>query len=122
MKQATVLEKAILSEKAYQQMTKGIYTFLVSGATSKNDIKNQVEKLFSVKVLKVNVLKVSPKQKKIAKTRKTVLVGGAKKAVVYLKAGQIIAALSPKTEAKVKKAKNTKEKDIQIESVEGKEG
>ena len=45
--------------------------------------------------------------------------------MVYLKAGQTIAVLSPKSEAKGKKAKEkgqSKEKDIQQVTAEGKEG
>ncbi len=122
MKQTDVLQKAILSEKAYRLMEKGIYTFFVSKSASKENIKDMVEKMFSVNVVKVNVSRVGSKQKKIAKTRKTVTVGGGKKAIVYLKAGQTIAALSPKTESKAKKTKKTGEKDIEKVSVEGKEG
>lgn len=110
MKQGDVLQKAILSEKAYQLMEKGIYTFFVSKAASKEDVKNMVQKMFSVSVKKVNVAMVGSKQKKIAKTRKTVTVGGGKKAIVYLKAGQTISALSPKTEEKTKKTKKPEKK------------
>lgn len=122
MKANDVLQKAILSEKAYGQMGKGIYTFLVAKAASKEDVKHQVEKMFSVTVKKVNVSTVSAKQKRIAKTRKTVTIGGGKKAVVYLLAGQSISALSPKLETKTKKIKSTGEKDVEKVSPEGKEG
>lgn len=122
MKQGDVLQKAILSEKAYQLMEQGIYTFLVSKSASKEDVKDMVQKMFSVSVKKVNVTMVGSKQKKIAKTRKTVTVGGGKKAIVYLKAGQTISVLSPKTEEKTKKTKKTGEKDVEKVSVEGKEG
>ena len=131
MKQANVLQKAVLSEKAYRLMEKGVYTFFVASNASKNNIKDSVEKMFSVNVEKVNVSKAGAKQKKIAKTRKTVLVGGGKKAIVYLAAGHTIAVLFRKTGAIVEKAKTAKaegpersrrEKDIQIESAEGKEG
>ncbi|MDO8487280.1 MAG: 50S ribosomal protein L23 [Candidatus Curtissbacteria bacterium] len=122
MKHGDILQKAILSEKAYRLMEKGIYTFFVSKSASKKDVKNSIEKMFSVSVKKVNVAGISSKQKKIAKTRKTVTVGGGKKAIVYLKAGQTISVLSPKTESKTKKTKKTGEKDIEKVSVEGKEG
>ncbi len=122
MKQGDVLQKAILSEKAYRLMEKGIYTFFVAKAASKEDVKDMVQKMFSVSVKKVNVAMVGSKQKKITKTRKTVTVGGGKKAIVYLKAGQTISVLSPKTEEKTKKTKKTGEKDVEKVSVEGKEG
>ncbi|MEX2028706.1 MAG: 50S ribosomal protein L23 [Candidatus Curtissbacteria bacterium] len=122
MKTNDVLQKAVLSEKAYAQMEKGIYTFLIAKAASKEDVKNQIEKMFSVTVKKVNVSGISPKQRKIAKTRKTVTIGGGKKAVVYLASGQSISALSPKSQAKTKKTKSTGEKDVEKITVEGKEG
>lgn len=122
MKQGEVLQKPILSEKAYRQMEKGIYTFFVSKAASKEDVKNSIEKMFSVSVKKVNVLGIGAKQKRIAKTRKTVTVGGGKKAIVYLKAGQTISVLSPKAQAKARKTKGTGEKDVEKVKVEGKEG
>ncbi len=122
MKHFNVLEKAILSEKAYQLMGRGIYTFFVKKQAKKDEIKAFVEKTFSVNVTRVNVTSVPSKQKRIAKTKKTINVGGGKKAIVYLKAGQIIAALSPKQENKTKSTKTMKEKDIQKVLPEGKEG
>lgn len=121
MKQDNILQKAVLSEKAYQLMEKGVYTFFIAKKASKKDVKNSVEKMFSVNVAKVNIAKSVTNQKRIAKTRKTVTVGGSKKALVYLKAGQTISALSPKTESKVKKTKSSGEKDIEKISAEGKE-
>lgn len=117
-----ILQKAVLSEKAYRLMEKGVYTFFVAQSASKDDVKNSIEKMFSVKVKKVNVSKLAAKQKRVTKTKKTVLVGGGKKAIVYLMAGQTISALSPKNETKTKKAKGSNEKDIQKVLPEGKEG
>ena len=122
-----VIKKAILSEKAYKQMEKGIYTFLVDKRSTKSQIAKQISSQFAVDAIKVNITNVAPKSKRIAKSRKQVKVGGGKKAVVYLKAGQTIAMLSPKSEAKSKKTKDkdkdkNKEKEVQKVSVEGKEG
>lgn len=118
-----VLQKAILSEKAYKLMEKGIYTFFIKRDANKNDVKETVEKMFSVDVQRVNISRVSSKQKRVAKTRKTVSVGGGKKAIVQLKKGQVISSLSPKAETKSKKVKNSpREKDVQKVSPERKEG
>jgi len=120
-----IILKAILSEKAYKSMEKGIYTFLVDARSTKKEIARQVASHFAVEVVKVNVGNVAAKSKRIAKSRKQVKTGGGKKAMVYLKAGQTIAVLSPKSEAKGKKAKEkgqSKEKDIQQVTAEGKEG
>lgn len=118
-----VIIKAILTEKAHTQMAKGVYTFMVNQKANKKDVKNAIKSAFSVDVVNVNVISTQPKQKRVAKTRKFTMIGGGKKAIVYLKAGQTISALSPTTEVKEKKVKgkNT-EKDVQKVKVEGKEG
>src|SRR3990170_1282369 len=113
-----VIKKAILSEKAYKQMEKGIYTFLVDKRSTKSQIAKQISSQFAVDAIKVNITNVAPKSKRIARSRKQVKTGGGKKAIVYLKAGQTIAMLSPKSEAKSKKTKDkdkdkNKEKEVQ---------
>jgi len=77
---------------------------MVDKNASKNEIKRAVEEQFKTKVRKVNVLGKAAKSKKITGTRKNVLTGSGKKAVVYLAAGENIAMLSPKKESKTKKA------------------
>ena len=117
-----VIKKTILSEKAYKLMEKGLYTFLVDRRVTKKQIAKAVTDQFSVQVKKVNVLSKFSKMKRIAKTRKETKVGGGKKAIVYLAAGQKIAALSPKSAAKESKSKKSmKDKDVQVTS-ESKEG
>ena len=116
MKQNYVIRSAILSEKAHNIMQNGIYTFLVDKRATKKDIKEAVEKQFSTSVIKVNVLNKSAKNRQVTGTRKRVLSGAGRKAIVYLKAGEKIKILSPKNEektSKVSKASNkpkTKEK------------
>ncbi len=104
MKINYVIKKALLSEKAYIQMEKGVYTFMVDKNASKSEIKKAVEGQFKTKVKKVNVLGKAAKSKKVTGTRKEVLTGSGKKAVVYLVAGENIAMLSPKKESKAQKA------------------
>lgn len=106
-----VINHAVLSEKAYKQMEKGIYTFHVDKRAAKDEIAKAVESQFGVKVKKVNIAKKSAKEKRISKSRKTVLVGGGKKAIVTLGAGQSIAMLSPKTEKASKATKVSKGKE-----------
>ena len=123
MKQIDVIKKTILSEKAYNLMEKGLYTFLVDARATKKQIAKAVKDQFAVEVKKVNVLSKTSKQKRIQKTRKVTEVGGGKKAIVYLASGQKISALSPKVETKkTKSTKSTKDKDVQVVSAEGKEG
>lgn len=122
MKQTTLIEKALLSEKAHKQMSMGIYTFVVAQSAEKKQIARLIEKQFSVKVKRVNVAKFAPKRKRVAKTRKTTAVGGGKKATVYLEKGQEIAMFMPKKREKSKKqSKGPKEKETEQVSAEGKE-
>jgi len=115
MKLKNVIKKAILSEKVYKQMEKGIYTFQVDSRATKDTVAKQVFSQFGVDVVRVNMTNIAPKSKRVAKTRKQVKTGGGKKAIVYLKPGQTIAMLMPKSEAKSKKPKekDKSKKEIQ---------
>lgn len=106
-----ILKKAVISEKAYRNMDHGIYTFLIEKAATKSDVISAVKKYFSVDAVKVNITPVSAKKKRINKTRKFADVGGGKKAIVWLKSGQSISALSAKTGSKSDK-KDLKPKKI----------
>lgn len=94
-----IIKKAIISEKAYQGMEHGIYTFLIENTASKKDVAGAVKKFFSVDAVKVNITSISGKKKRVNKTRKFVSVGAGKKAVVWLKKGQSISALTSKTDS-----------------------
>lgn len=123
MKTSDIIQKSILSEKAYKQMEAGIYTFLVDPRANKDQIAQAIKNQFAVDVAKVNVTAKPKKAKRIGKTRKFTRVGGGKKAIVYLAAGQNIAALSPKTKKEIKGSKKSSgEKDVQKIKAEGKEG
>lgn len=108
MNQAYVIRQAIFSEKSYKLMEVGAYTFLVARHATKDDIAKAVEKQFSVKVAKVNVLKKASKTKRITGTRKLTSTQESKKALVYLAPGQNIEFLSPK-KAKKEKSQDKKE-------------
>lgn len=121
MNNAFVIKKAILSEKAYVQMARSIYSFKVDRRATKKEIASAIKKQFSVQVEKVNVINLSPNRRKITGTRREVEILGGKKAIVYLKAGQTISMLSPKAESKPKASKVSKEsKDSKKKS--GKKG
>ncbi len=117
MKTTDIIKKAILSEKAYKQMEKGVYTFLVNQHATKDEIKKAIQNQFSVDATKVNVASFSAKTRRIAHGSRD-KVGGGKKAIVHLTPGQTIAILSPKGK---EKPKQKKEKEVEKVSVEGKE-
>jgi len=84
-----VLRRPILTEKSGQQAEKlNRYTFKVDVRANKHQIKNAVERVFSVKVLAVNVVNVRGKQRRLGR-----ILGRTsawKKAVVTVAAGQSI--------------------------------
>ena len=84
-----VLKKPILTEKSLRLMDEeNKYTFDVDVRCNKVEIKEAVEKLFNVKVEKVNVMNIRPKTKRVGsyegKTNRR------KKAIVKLAEGNKI--------------------------------
>jgi len=82
-----IIKKPLLSEKSYAQIGEKIYTFVVDKSATKVDIRNAVEKIFDVKVEKVNTMIVKGKEKS-QNTKKGRTVGKTsdyKKAIVTLK-------------------------------------
>ena len=60
-----VIVKPIITEKSYMEMANGKYTFQTKIDATKIDIKNAVETLFNVKVLKVNTMRYDGKSKRV---------------------------------------------------------
>jgi len=83
-----VILAPIVSEKSYAGTTRGSYTFKVHQDAHKTQIRQAIEELFSVKVERVNVIKVQPKPKRRGAFKGT--RPGWKKAVVQLRAGDTI--------------------------------
>ena len=86
-----VIQAPLLSEKAYQGMTDGKYTFWVHPEANKSLIKHAVQTAFSVKVVSVNVVNVRGKHKRVGKFQGFKV--DRKKAIVQLAEGQKIEAL-----------------------------
>ena len=57
----------VVTEKSSEGIQEGKYTFKVNKKATKVDIKNAVEKLFEVKVLKVNTITVKGKEKRVGR-------------------------------------------------------
>ena len=62
-----IIIKPIITEKSNVEMQVGKYTFEVNKKATKVDVKRAVEKLFNVKVLKVNTINVSGKEKRVGR-------------------------------------------------------
>ena len=88
MHASQVLLAPIVSEKSYAATTTGRYTFKVHPHAHKTQIRQAVEELFDVKVMRVNVISMPAKPKRRGLFRGT--RPGWKKAVVQLRAGDTI--------------------------------
>ena len=83
-----VLIAPVVSEKSYGQIAQNRYTFKVHQDAHKTQVRQAVEELFDVKVLKVAIIKVQAKPKRRGQFRG--IRPGWKKAVVQLKQGDTI--------------------------------
>ena len=83
-----VLIAPIISEKSYSGIALNRYTFKIHQDAHKTQVRQAVEQLFDVKVVRVNIVKVQPKPKRRGLTKGT--RPGWKKAVVQLRAGDAI--------------------------------
>ena len=83
-----VIKAPIITEKSAALAEKNIITFSVDVNANKTQIKQAVEKIFNVKVEKVNTVNVKPKKKRVGRyVGKTNYV---KKAIVKLAEGSSI--------------------------------
>ncbi|MCP4354178.1 MAG: 50S ribosomal protein L23 [Proteobacteria bacterium] len=110
-----VIKYPILSEKSYQQMATGVYTFAVDFRTNKAEVKKVVEHIFDVKVAKVNIATVQKKPKKVG--RFDGFTNRYKKAVVTLSEG-VINIFPEEVEEKPKEKVTKKEKKKEISEAE----
>ena len=87
-----VLVRPIVTEKsAYQSASLGQYVFEVALAATKAQIKEAVEVLFDVAVLRVNVVNIPPKRSRRLRNRRLLIRRpGYKKAIVTLAPGETI--------------------------------
>ncbi len=83
-----VLRRPLVTEKSnYLSSQLHQYVFEVAGDASRTLVKDAVEKLFDVTVLRVNVVNVPAKRSRKARSRKVVVSRkGFKKAIVTLAA------------------------------------
>ena len=60
-----IIVRPVITEKSNDEMQSGKYTFEVNKKATKVQIAKAVEKLFEVRVLKVNTMTVNGKQKRV---------------------------------------------------------
>lgn len=83
-----VIIRPIVSERSFDLMNDNKYTFEVAKNAPKEEIRAAIQKLFGVRVLKVNTINVKPKQKRVR--YQVGMTRSWKKAVVTLAPGDTI--------------------------------
>ncbi|MDB4939977.1 MAG: ribosomal protein [Candidatus Doudnabacteria bacterium] len=84
-----ILVKPLVTEKGYRQMTLGQYAFKVNTSANKISVAKAVEKVYDVKVVRVNIMNIKGKTKNFGKAKGR--TSDWRKAIVTLKKGQTIA-------------------------------
>jgi large subunit ribosomal protein L23 len=87
-----VLRRPIVTEKTnFQNSNLHQYTFEVISDATKGMVKDAVETLFDVDVVRINIINVSPKRTRRWKSRRLMVRrSGYKKAIITLAAGDSI--------------------------------
>ncbi|MDY4690956.1 50S ribosomal protein L23 [Atopobiaceae bacterium SGI.236] len=92
-----VIIRPVVSERTFDLMGQNKYTFEVAKDAPKEEIRDAVEKIFNVHVVKVNTVNVKPKNKRVrfvqGKTRTW------KKAIVTIAEGESIEIFGAQAEA-----------------------
>lgn len=86
-----VLLRPVLSEKAVAEIQHGKYAFFVHLSANRTQVKDAVERVFNVEVVKINMSLVRPKDKRVG--RYSGKTARRKKAIVTLAEGQRIQQL-----------------------------
>ncbi len=79
----------IVSEKSYELIETGVYTFKVAPSASKPEIRDAVEAIWGVEVAKVNTLNRPGKRRRTRGTNRVGTTAATKRAIVTLAAGEI---------------------------------
>ncbi|MGI9033633.1 MAG: 50S ribosomal protein L23 [Acidimicrobiales bacterium] len=83
----SIILRPVVSEKSYGLLDTGVYTFVVDPEASKIEIRQAVQEIFNVGVVKVNTLNRKGKRKR---NRRQATLGSradTKRAIVTLAAG-----------------------------------
>lgn len=81
-----ILRRPLVTEKTNFQVSKlHQYVFEVAGDATRTQVKDAVEKVFSVKVVRVNIINTAAKRTRRARSRRLMIRdSGIKKAIITL--------------------------------------
>ena len=82
------IRQPIITEKATILSEQNKTVFKVHSGANKKSIKKNIEKIFKVNVIKINI--INKQNRKVVKRGKKVNIQGYKKAIITLKKGQSI--------------------------------
>ncbi len=88
-----VLKRPIITERSTDLTPLGQYIFEVDMNANKLQIREAIEKIFDVEVVKVNTMVVKPKKRRVYRARNTPIYGkinAYKKAIVTVAPGDTI--------------------------------
>lgn len=85
-----VILRPVVSEKSYGLLDHGTYTFIVAPGSNKIEIRQAVEEIFGVNVVKVNTLNRPGKRKRNRRQPTFGRRADTKRAIVTLAEGQSI--------------------------------
>ncbi len=85
-----VILRPVVSEKSYGLLEEGVYTFVVAPKATKSEIRDAIETIFDVSVLKVNTLNRKGKRKRERRSNRWVRTSDQKRARVTLAEGDSI--------------------------------
>jgi large subunit ribosomal protein L23 len=85
-----VIVRPVVSEKSYTLLDDNVYTFVVAPTASKPEIRDAIESIFGVTVLKVNTLNRKGKRKRNRRTMTFGKRSDTKRALVTLAEGDTI--------------------------------
>ncbi len=79
-----IILRPVVSEKSYGLIDQGVYTFVVHPDAHKIEIRQAIESIFNVKVVKVNTLNRKGKRTRVKKTGVWTQKSDSKRAIVTL--------------------------------------
>jgi large subunit ribosomal protein L23 len=85
-----VIVRPVVSEKSYTLLDDNVYTFVVAPTASKPEIRDAIESIFDVTVLKVNTLNRKGKRKRNRRNMTFGRRSDTKRALVTLAEGDTI--------------------------------
>ncbi len=83
-----ILKNPRITEKVSNALEHNVYTFDITSASNKTELKKAFFELYKVKPVKINV--INTKRKNIMSKGRAGVRGGSRKAMVYLKPGDKI--------------------------------